>query len=61
MWKGWNVASERRVVVLVNKDAEKGSGFVTRVRFDLRVDLYDEGGGYSREQTGLIPWSVWIR
>ena len=56
LWEGWNVGSERRVVVLVDKDAEEGGGFVTRVGFQLRIDLDNEGGSYSREQTGLIPW-----
>ena len=55
MWEGWNVVSERGVVHLVNKDAEESGGFVTRVGTEFRVDLNNEGGGYGREQTSLIP------
>ena len=61
MWEGWNIAPEGGVVVLVNKDAEECGSLFTRVGLKLGVDFDDEGRGYSREQTGLIPWSVWIR
>jgi hypothetical protein len=50
-----NVVSERSVVNLVDKDAEEGSGFVARVRFELRVDFDDECGGDRGEQTSLLP------
>jgi hypothetical protein len=48
-----NITPEGGVVDLINEDTEEGGGFVTRVWLKLRVDLYDERGGDSREQTSL--------
>ena len=53
-WEVGNVVPEGGAVDLVNQDPEEGDGLVTRVGFELRIDLNDEGGSYSGEQTGLI-------
>ena len=51
--EGGNVVSEGGVVHLVNKNAEEGCSFVTRVGLQLRLELGDEGSCHSRKQTGL--------
>ena len=60
-WEAGNVVSEGSAVDLVNQDAEEGNGLVTRVGFELRIDLNDEGGCYSGEQTGLMSKLARVR
>jgi hypothetical protein len=55
LWEGGNIASERRVVNLVNQDPEERGRLVTRVGPQFRGDLDDECRGDSGEQTSLLP------
>ena len=55
MRKRGSVITQGCLVYLVNEDTEEGSGLVTRVGFQLRVDLDDKGGSYGREKTSLVP------
>ena len=48
-----NVVSEGGVIYLVDKDTEKGIGFVARVDLELRLGLGDERSGDGRKQTSL--------
>ena len=52
--KSGRVVSERRVVNLVDEDSEEGGSLVACVGLQLGVDLDDERGGDSREQTSLM-------
>ena len=58
--EGRNVISERGMVYIVNEDSEEGMGLVVGIGLKLRVDLVDECGGNSREQTGLLPKSTQV-
>ena len=52
--ESWNVGPEGSVVDFIDENAEEGGGLVTRIRLELGIDLYDEGGGDGRKQTGLM-------
>ena len=53
--EAWRVVSERGVVDLGDEDTEEGDSLITRVGLELRLDIEDESGGDSGEQTGLLP------
>ena len=53
--KSGRVIFERRVVNLVDEDSEEGGSLFACVGLQLGVDLDDERGGDSREQTSLMP------
>ena len=55
LWEGRRVVSEGSVVDLVDEDAEEGGSLVTRVGLELGLDVEDECGGDSGEQTSLRP------
>ena len=48
-----NVAAKGGVVDLVDEDAEESGGLIVGVGLELGVDLDDECGGDSGEQTSL--------
>ena len=52
--KGRNFAPEGGSVDLVDKKAEESGSFIGWVGLELGVDLDDERGGNSREQTSLL-------
>ena len=58
--KGGRVVPKGSVVDLIDEDAEEGGGLVTRVRLELRLNIEDECGGDSGEQTSLLSLSVCI-
>ena len=55
LWEGGNIVAEGGVVDLVDEDAEESCSLVIRVRLELRVELDNECGGDSGEQTSLRP------
>ena len=52
--KGRNIVSERGIIDLVDEDPEECGSLVTRVGFELRVDLDDERGGNGRKKSSLF-------
>jgi len=55
LWEGWRVIPEGGVIDLINENTEEGSSLVVWVRLEVRVDLDDECGADSGEQTSLLP------
>ena len=55
LWEGWNIITEGGVIDLVDKDSEESSGLIVWVRLELGVEIDDECGGDSGEQSGLQP------
>ena len=53
MWEGRNIVSEGGVIDFVDEDAKEGRSLVVGVWLEAGVDLNDECGGDSREQTSL--------
>ena len=60
MWRsiplgnGGSVVTKGGVVNLVNEDSEEGSSLLASVRLELGLDIDDEGGSDSGEQTSLL-------
>ena len=52
------VASESGVVRVVKEDTKEICALFVRVRLQLRMDVDDEGGGHSGEETSLSLGSV---
>ena len=53
-WEGRDVVSEGGIVDFVDEDAKEGNSLVVWVWLEIGIDLDDEGGGDSREQTSLL-------
>jgi len=53
LWDRGNVITEGSVVERVDEDTKENGCVFVRVRLELGVDMDDECGSNSREQTGL--------
>ena len=61
IWEGGGDVSECGIIDFVNEDPEERMGLVVWIGLELRIDLDDERGCDSGEQTGLISQSARAR
>jgi len=61
LWERGDISTESGVVYLVNQDAEEVVRLVVGVLLEVGIDLDDECGCHSGEQTGLRSYSEYVQ